>query len=472
MVALPRLVFIDVETTGGSAQRDRLTEVGWVEANGVQVRRGQHLVNPGVRVPPFIERLTGITQAMVDEAPAFDALAPALSALLDGAVMVAHNARFDYGFLRQAMQRAGLPMRCRVLCTVKLSRALYPEHKAHGLDALIARHGLQPMGRHRALADADLLWQFWQRMQKAWGQDTLQRTVAQLLRHDNWPSHLDPALLEALPDGPGVYMFFGDNDVPLYVGKSKHIRRRVRSHFAADHRSGKSMRLSLQVRDIRWEETAGEIQALMREAQLVKQWQPAHNQRLRRNRGMTLWHVPPELSAPLQLGRAETWRGSDAGEAYGPFRSARQAKAMLEQAADEHGLCKVVLGLESAPKGRACFARQLGRCRGACVGVESLALHRARLLEVLVRQRLQRWPYGGPVALAEGEGEGRVWHVIDAWRHVGTWSEAQMATTQDAPTDWPEAGCDTATPMDWDLYPILRRALKVLPQRQLTRVTA
>ena len=467
MPSPPRLVFIDVETTGGSAQRDRLTEVGWVEVHNGQVRRGQHLVNPGVRVPPFIQRLTGITQDMVDKAPPFDALAPDLSALLDGAIMVAHNARFDYGFLRQALQRAGQPMRCRVLCTVKLSRALYPEHTSHGLDALVARHDLSPSGRHRALADADLLWQFWQRMQQTWGEAALQQAVARCLQQDNWPSHLPPALLAALPDGPGVYMFFGEHDTPLYVGKSKHIRRRVLSHFAADHRSGKSMRLSLQVRDVRWEETAGEIEALLREAQLVKQWQPVHNQRLRRNRDMTLWHVPPDLAAAPRLGRADAWHGLDPGEVYGPFRSARQAKAMLQQAADEHGLCKVVLGLESTSKARACFARQLGKCRGACVGEESLALHRARLLEVLVRWRLQRWPYPGPVALAEGEGEARVWHVVDAWRHVGTWREADMVDGNDTPAAWPHTASRVAPAMDWDLYPILRRALKVLPQRSL-----
>ena len=155
-----KLVFLDLETTGTNPVSDRITEIGLVEvdADG-RATHWSSLVNPGVGIPAFIQSLTGISNDMVRNAPTFDELAPALHDRLQGALFIAHNARFDYGFLRNAFSQAGLPFKSDVLCTVKLSRALYPQERKHNLDTLIERHQLQPGGRHRALADADLLWQ-------------------------------------------------------------------------------------------------------------------------------------------------------------------------------------------------------------------------------------------------------------------------------------------------------------------------
>ncbi|MFN7887213.1 MAG: PolC-type DNA polymerase III, partial [Betaproteobacteria bacterium] len=154
----PRLAFVDVETTGTSPSRERVTEVGvvLVEADGAERRVAEwsSLVNPGVPIPPEIQWLTGITNEMVRAAPRFADIAADLAARLHEAVFVAHNARFDYGFLRAEFARVGIDFRARTLCTVRLSRALYPERGPHSLDAIVARLGLDAAGRHRALGDA------------------------------------------------------------------------------------------------------------------------------------------------------------------------------------------------------------------------------------------------------------------------------------------------------------------------------
>jgi DNA polymerase-3 subunit epsilon len=155
------LAIVDLETTGAHPAWDRVTEIAVVEIErGEVASEWSTLVNPGTSIPPAIQALTGITNEMVAGAPAFEDLAPGLYERLAGRVFVAHNARFDYGFLRHAFERAGLHFEARTLCTVKLSRRLYPAYARHNLDSLIDRHHLQCNARHRALGDARAVWQF------------------------------------------------------------------------------------------------------------------------------------------------------------------------------------------------------------------------------------------------------------------------------------------------------------------------
>jgi DNA polymerase-3 subunit epsilon len=160
--ALPaRLAFVDLETTGSRVTRDAITEIAILRVEeGREVGRWQSLVYPGRTIPPFFVQLTGISNAMVANAPTFAEVAGTVAAQLDDCVFVAHNAGFDRGFLACAFARLGRAFDPRVLCTLKLARALYPGHYRHGLDALIERHGLDCAARHRAMGDVEALWQF------------------------------------------------------------------------------------------------------------------------------------------------------------------------------------------------------------------------------------------------------------------------------------------------------------------------
>jgi DNA polymerase III subunit epsilon len=159
-----RLAFVDLETTGGSAAVDHATEIAIIEVDAQGPREWSTLLNPGVPIPPFIQKLTGINDAMVQGAPSFAEVAAEVQARLSGALFVAHNATFDHGFLRQEFERLDMPFAPEVACTVKLSRRLFPEHKRHNLDAVVERHGLSlpEQDRHRALGDARAVWAFWQ----------------------------------------------------------------------------------------------------------------------------------------------------------------------------------------------------------------------------------------------------------------------------------------------------------------------
>jgi DNA polymerase-3 subunit epsilon len=178
-----KLIFIDLETTGANAAADRITEIGLIESDGGQVSHWSTLVNPGVPIPPFIQRLTGITDEMVRDAPTFASLQDALLERLSGGLFIAHNARFDHGFLRNAFTEAGYSLRCDVLCTVKLSRRLFPSEAKHNLDALVERHHLHAKNRHRALADADLLWQLWRKLESEIPSEIFEQAVQAQLPH-------------------------------------------------------------------------------------------------------------------------------------------------------------------------------------------------------------------------------------------------------------------------------------------------
>ncbi|MDP4671167.1 MAG: exonuclease domain-containing protein [Burkholderiaceae bacterium] len=459
-----RWLFLDVETTGSTATRDRVTEVAWVLLDGEtgQVTKESHLVNPDARIPAFIQQLTGITDDMVADAPRFSAIAPRLAAAMDGAVFVAHNARFDYGFIKNEFKRIGQSVRAPVLCSVKLSRLFFPAEKRHNLDAVMARHQLQADSRHRALTDADLIYQFWLDLQQRFGPQKVLDAAKSLISQSSWPSHLDADALDEMPDTPGVYIFYGEKRFTLYVGKSKHLRQRVLSHFSGDHAHGKELSLSMQVRQIEWHETPGEIGALLLEASLVKQLAPSHNVRLRRNKSLCAWRFSTETNAPPSLVWTQDLDAGAQDDLYGLFTSQRHAQTWLTTLAETHQLCKGRLGLEKVKPKQPCFGRQLRQCKGVCVGEEAPNLHDLRLLAAMVDRKVATWPFAGPVGFVERSKDKTqtAIHVVDRWCYLGT------ATQEGECADLLE----TARPQfDPDIYKILRKAAKELQAVPLQR---
>ena len=459
-----RWLFLDVETTGSTATRDRVTEVAWVLLDGEtgEVTKESHLVNPDARIPAFIQQLTGITDDMVADAPRFSAIAPRLAAAMDGAVFVAHNARFDYGFIKNEFKRIGQSVRAPVLCSVKLSRLFFPAEKRHNLDAVMARHQLRADSRHRALTDADLIYQFWLDLQQRFGPQKVLDAAKSLISQSSWPSHLDADALDEMPDTPGVYIFYGEKRFTLYVGKSKHLRQRVLSHFSGDHAHGKELSLSMQVRQIEWHETPGEIGALLLEASLVKQLAPSHNVRLRRNKSLCAWRFSTETNAPPSLVWTQDLDAGAQDDLYGLFTSQRHAQTWLTALAETHQLCKGRLGLEKVKPKQPCFGRQLRQCKGVCVGEEAPNLHDLRLLAAMVDRKVATWPFAGPVGFVERSKDKTqtAIHVVDRWCYLGT------ATQEGECADL----LDTARPQfDPDIYKILRKAAKELQAVPLQR---
>lgn len=433
-MSLPeRLALIDVETTGAHPLRDRITEIAILRIEAGQlVERWESLVRPGIPIPPTIQRFTGISDEMVADAPDFAEIADSVRALLDGCVFVAHNARFDFGFIKQAFQQIGEEFDAPVLCTVKLSRALYPEHHRHGLDALIERHGLVCSARHRAMGDIEALWQFLQQATETFPPERIAAAVSRAMKAPARPPGLPDGVIEALPDTPGVYLFFGETgSLPLYVGKSINLRSRVMDHFSASTRDGKEAEIARQVRHVEWIETGGELGALLLEAELVKTRKPLMNRQLRSNEEVFALALRPGRKRPPILERVPI-TGADPlgwGELFGCFRNRREADNMLRELALLYKLCPRRLGLEPGGSG-ACMAFQLKRCAGVCAGRETTAEHDQRLAAALRNQQLRAWPWPGPVVVSEQHAASGIsrHHLLDHWCHLGSVTDEAALT--------------------------------------------
>jgi DNA polymerase-3 subunit epsilon len=466
---LPRdLVFVDLETTGGNAAYHRITEIGIVRVHGdAVIEEWSTLVNPECAIPSYIESFTGITNEMVEGAPRFaeisrlvleklcaPACAPALRASADFAapeppVFAAHNARFDYAFLRAEFRRAGIPFSAPVLCTVKLSRRLFPEHPRHNLDAVMERHGLACSARHRALGDAQVISEFWSMLRASLPEPALAAAVKSARSAARLPAHLPEGLAEELPEGPGVYRFRGPDQALLFVGRGGCLRSAVLAHFSDARPGGRERKLNEEVRGIEWVETAGELGALLRELDDIKGMKPLYNRRPNASSAGCTLRIDGESGA-VEILAIEELDVAELENCFGVFHSRKDARKALVDIAKAKRLCLKVLGLEEAQG--SCLAHQLGECKGACVGKEPLVLHAVRAQMALSSLKFKSWPFPGRVALIERGAMGAVdSHVLDRWTYLGTarCEEELASLTRSA-----------APAFDAQIYRILVRYLK------------
>jgi len=455
----PILAFVDIETTGSNFERDRITEIGIKTLVGDEVTIWESLIDPQTFIPQNIQRLTGITPQMVMGEPVFEEIALQLKEELEGKIFVAHNARFDYGFIKASFKRMGIDFRPKVLCTVKLSRLLFPNQPRHNLDTIIHAHQLVVSARHRALGDADLLVQFWKVCEKLFGKERLLAAVDELTGNASLPPHINQTLIDAIPDTPGCYIFYGENKAPLYIGKSISMRSRVMGHFQSALSVRKEMKLSLQVHDIEWIETGGELSALILESRLIKERMPSTNIKLRRSKDLCAWSLIKDSSG-VQKPTLVTHRNLQPGlqdNLFGLFYSKREAHGYLAAIAKKYRLCEGLLGLEKLIDGKPCFGYQVKKCDGVCMGATPIEIHNLKLKTALDLFKVQSWPFDSAIAIKDGN----KMIVLDKWCYLGT------ASDHDELYDLANSG---KVEFDLDIYKIIKKALNGSHKDQVTRL--
>lgn len=464
MDAADNLVFVDLETTGGNPAYHRITEVGIVRVqNGVLIEEWSSLVNPECPISPYIQAFTGISSEMVADAPLFADLAETVLKKLHGAVFVAHNARFDYSFLRSEFRKTGIDFAAEVLCTVRLSRRLFPEHARHNLDAVMQRHSLVCSARHRALGDARVLWDLWSKLQRDTPADLLSSAAAHaVLSVPKLPGHLPPGLADELPDMPGAYRLYGDNDVLLYIGKGNSLRTRILTQLADARDGSRDAQLAAQVRRVDWVQTAGELGAMLRESSWSRTQKPLYNRGLRSDADSATLRAAADGSGRVHMQRIDTLEADDLLHSFGVFHSEKDARKALTDIARAQQLCFKVLGLEQSAG--SCFALQVGKCRGACTGKEPLVLHNMRVQMALSALKIKSWPFPGRIALREravggfaADGtRGGEFHVLERWAYLGS------ARCEDDLADLSTRRADAA--FDVAVYKILLRYFSQHPK--------
>jgi DNA polymerase-3 subunit epsilon len=305
------------------------------------------------------------------------------------------------------------------------------------------------------LDDAKLLYDFWQECIRLFGPERVHEEVRYLLGSSSLPVHIDKALVEEIPNRPGVYLFYADNRQLLYIGKSIDLQARVKGHFHAALTNRKEMKIAMQVRDIDWIETAGELGALILESRLIKEKLPTFNIKLRRSKDLCAWQLTESgQHIQVQLVNHQDLQPGKQDNLYGLFYNKREALASLQSIAKKNQLCEAILGLEKRQVQGACFGFHVKQCNGACIGTEPAAIHNLRVKTALLKLKVASWPYAGAIAVQEGDDL----HLFDHWCYLGTAAnEAEVA----------ELLSEKKPEFDLDIYKIIRKALKGLPKGQI-----
>lgn len=439
------VVFVDIETTGGSYRNSRVLEVAVIRVeDGIVTREFSSLVNPETYVPPMITNLTGIKSSDAVGAPVFADIAGELFEIMRGAVFIAHNVRFDYSFLKAEFLAIGMTFIPKLLCTVRLSRALYSNEKGHSLAKLIERHAIPVEDRHRALEDAKAIHYFSQHAFSEHGEAAFNKAVALQIKTQSLPANLDAQQLAHIENVPGVYIFRDEAKNPLYIGKSIELKKRILSHFQSSDM--KELKISQQVYHVDTIKTGSELGALIMESRLIKELQPIYNRMLRRMTKYTLLvKTETDRYATLTAETNDIDSSSDLSIIYGIFKNRTAAKKKLDELTRTFFLCPKLMGLEKT-KG-ACFQYSIGRCKGACIGEETPELYNRRFEIALMHSKVETWKYPSAVSVQVNEDGDRV--IIENWIIKGFQNvNGELIIHDIEPT------------FDVDEYKILRRFLK------------
>ncbi len=365
-----KFAIIDIETTGGAPKNNKITEIAIVISDGRQILdQYSSLVNPEMPIPPFITNMTGISNQMVQNAPKFYEIAKEILEFTKDTVFVAHNVKFDYGFIKAEYQQLGFNFTMRQLCTVRLSRACFPKLGSHSLGNLIKHFSLKVKNRHRALDDALATAELFHMMLK--DKKTLasvRKTIQMGIKDSSLPEHIPMHTIDRLPHACGIYRFLDKERTPLYIGKSKDIKTRVLQHFKAG--SSKSKWLQKRAYDIDFEVTGSELIALLKENDEIKHFRPELNiaqKHIHFPFGIYSY-VSSEGYRKFFTGK-HPLKSDHSIQLLHLFPTKRAADTHLKTLIEEYELCAKLCGIDRS--GMHCFRFDIKACRGACLQIEA-----------------------------------------------------------------------------------------------------
>lgn len=369
---------IDIETTGGSTKVSKITEIAIYKHDGEKVIDSFiTLVNPEMPIPEFISKLTGIHDKMVEGAPKFFEIAKQIIEFTEDCIFVAHNVGFDYGVVRHEFRLLGYDYRRPHLCTVRASRFVIPGHDSYSLGKLARALGIEVNGRHRAGGDALATSELFTMLaaKDIRGLKTfIQEDVNPKVLHPN----LDLEALDEIPNKTGVYKFYNDTNQLIYIGKSKHIRKRVDQHLR-NNKTLKGSTMMNEIARIEFELTGSELIALLYESELIKTHKPLYNRSLKRHAFTYGLFSYEDEAGYKQLYIQHLSKNKDKLPLT-TFITKREATDYMRFLAEKHQLCEKLCGLDQSTS--SCFKYQVRNCHGACVKQEEHASYNLRVAEL------------------------------------------------------------------------------------------
>lgn len=369
---------IDVETTGGKFNEEGITEIAIYRFDGNEiVDQFSSLLNPERPIHPYVVNLTGINEKMLRTAPKFYEVAKRIIEITSDAILVAHNANFDYRIIKTEFDRLGYAFEKQTLCTVELSKKLIPGKESYSLGKLVRSLGIPIADRHRATGDALATVKLFKLLLN---KDIEKQIVSQLVRSK--PLHqMDNRLLNIinqLPAETGLYYFHDSNGEVIYVGKSKNIKKRVNQHFTGQSRKAKKMQEA--VRAVTYEKTGSELIALLKESEEIKQLKPKFNVSQRKSffEYALFDYYDDKGYRCLKIEKNDGRKKS-----LTTFTSFESGREFLFKLCEQYQLCQKHLNLY--PGNAHCFGYQVKKCNGACVGKEAAEAYNMRVFQALTR---------------------------------------------------------------------------------------
>ena len=369
---MKRFAIVDIETTGSWSADTGITEIAILIHDTKQVVDSyQTLINPGSPILPFVTRLTGITNEMVRDAPPFHEVAKKIWEITEDCVFVAHSVNFDYSYIRNAFKTLGADFRRKKLCTVRLSRKIFPGYNSYSLGNICSSLGIEFKERHRAMGDAQATVKLFEKCLSQDKESIIDTSLKRNSKEAMLPPHLAKEVYDAVPEKTGVYYFHDTKGKIIYVGKAINIRSRIYSHF-----SGKSSRLSFinAIANITWKICGSELIALLLESDEIKRIYPLYNQAQKNNQGnYVLMHYVDGRG----IKRLMFTKNHRSIQPVKTFQSFEEAREFMFKLIDDFELCPKYCGMHTC--NGACFDYQVKKCHGVCAGKESVEKYNARI---------------------------------------------------------------------------------------------
>lgn len=379
---------LDIETTGGSPKTEKITEIAVYFHDGKQITgEWSTLVNPEKAIPHFITGLTGISNDMVSEAPRFYEIARELVERTEGFIIVGHNVKFDYGFIKSEFQRLGYDFQRETLCTVQLSKKIIPGHPSYSLGKLCQALEIGINDRHRAAGDALATVKLFELLMQTAGKNgsSIEAHLPSALKYKNLNGNLSAGDIEGLPDKAGTYYFYDQNNQLLYIGKSKSIRKRVLSHLGNSN-GKRAQEMRERIASVSYELTGSELIALLKESEEIKQNKPHYNRAQRRSFSHWGLYSGKDDRGYINLKLARIADRPD--KPLTAFNNKTEARVHLTKMVQKHWLCQKLCGLYETDG--SCFHYSIRQCNGACIGKEPVSEYNKRADEMLAAYSFER----------------------------------------------------------------------------------
>ena len=366
---------VDIETTGGYAAANGITEIAIFISDGKKIlRKYETLLNPIYTIPKYVEALTGITNAMVEDAKHFTMVADELYELLNDKIFVAHNVNFDYSFVKHHLAKSGYELNCKKLCTVRLGRQILPGFKSYSLGNFCREIGIDIGNRHRAGGDAEATVRLFHHLLAKDNAGHIESMLKVKSKQQHLPPNLLASQVSKLPALPGVYYFHNEKGKVIYVGKAKNISKRVNSHFA-NNKPGKQKQDFLRtIYSISYKSCATELMAFILESVEIKKLWPQQNRSQKRFEQVYALYDFEDRNGYIRL--AIEKKNKNIQPLY-TFNLLTEGHTLLRKLSHQFRLCPKLCFLQISTV--ECIGQTDERCSGACEQKESVENYNTRV---------------------------------------------------------------------------------------------